>query len=69
MTVPLMILAVASTVGFLLAHVQAAAPNAHVPPTGQAPVRYSVPASQEVDNPPHTTTATDSDTGLAGRHP
>ena len=41
---------VTPSVNHLLAHVQTAAPNAHVPSLGQAAITYSVPSDQDVDN-------------------
>lgn len=49
---------VTPSVNHLLAHVQAAAPNANVPPSGQPPLRYSVPADQNVDTSARTAAAT-----------
>jgi NADH-quinone oxidoreductase subunit M len=46
---------VTPSVNHLLAHVQAVDPSAHVPPSGQAPVSYSVPSDQNVDNGAVTT--------------
>ena len=40
---------VTPSVNHLLAHVQHIDPGAHVPPSGQAAVTFSVPASQDVD--------------------
>ncbi len=46
---------VTPSVNHLLAHVQAVDPSAHVPPSGQAPISYSVPPDQNVDSSVRTT--------------
>ncbi len=48
---------VTPSVNHLLAHVQTVDPSAHVPPSGAAPLSYSVPSDQNVDGPGQTTTA------------
>jgi NADH-quinone oxidoreductase subunit M len=46
---------VTPSVNHLPAHVQAVDPSAHVPPSGQAPISYSVPPDQNVDSSVRTT--------------
>jgi NADH-quinone oxidoreductase subunit M len=45
---------VTPSVGYLLQHVQHVAPNADVPTRGQSAIRYTVPASQDVNSIPQT---------------
>ena len=51
---------VTPSVNHLLAHVQTADPDAHVPPSGQASITYSVPPDQDVDNGARTVASTGS---------
>jgi NADH-quinone oxidoreductase subunit M len=57
---------VTPSVGYLLQHVQHVAPNADVPTRGQSTIRYTVPASQDVNTAPRTASVSTSASAPGG---